>query len=326
MASYIGKVTIGAVDYPIANTVYAICSTGATVALKEIVYPDFDTMTDKVSIPIKFINGNAVSTGVTLKFNNSSDAYAVEGNCLCAANEVITFTYEDNENESARRWRSHKTGVIISEDSTSGILTIDGQTAGSKLSERIDNLNNSISGLTGAMHFRGSIDVDPTKQAIPGGATYAAGDVVLGPNSKEYVYGDNGQWIELGDEGSYVLISSISNGTASHISNYQAGEAPTLTLTSTNVSEVTITTIGNNPSSLNEVSIPTSITGTATTAEVSNGKLIITLGSDAAISNSIKIKSEAKTVNSGSNWTAGKVTSFQSDDLTVKVPAQTPTP
>jgi hypothetical protein len=126
MASYIGKVTIGNDDYPIANSVYATCSTGASTPLKEITYSDFDTLTDKVSIPIKFIYGNTVSTGVTLKFNNSDDAYAVEGNCLCSENEVITFTYEDNEVESARRWRSHKIGITVSENSTSGVITIDG--------------------------------------------------------------------------------------------------------------------------------------------------------------------------------------------------------
>lgn len=325
MASYIGKVTIGSADYPIANTIYATCSTGATTALKEIVYPDFDTMTDKVSIPIKFVHGNAVSTGVTLKFNNSSDAYAVEGNCLCGENEVITFTYEDNEVESARRWRSHKIGITVSENSTSGIITIDGQTVGNTLSGRIDALNSTLGGLNGAMHFRGEVAVNPTQQAIPGDETYSSGDVVLGPNHKEYVLADNNEWIELGDEGSYVLISSLSNGVATRISDYNAGTKPTLTVTDTVVSQVTLTpTTGENPTPQEQVVIPTSISGKATIAEVTGGKLVIRLGSDVSINSSVRLNSTAKTVGSASGWKDGTLPSFTRTDLTVKIPAPTP--
>lgn len=326
MASYIGKVTIGAADYPIANSVYATCSTSANTPTKEIIYSDFDTLADKVSIPIKFVHGNEVSTGVTLKFNNASDAYAVEGNCLCGENEVITFTYEDNEVESARKWRSHKIGITVSENNTSGVITIDGQTVGNILSGRIDALNSSLSGLNSAMHFRGAVAVDPTRQTIPGDDTYSSGDVVLGPNHKEYVLADNNEWIELGDEGSYVLISSLSNGVATRISDYVAGAKPTLTVTDTEVSQVTLTTTGENPASQSQVDIPTSISGKATIAEVNEGKLIIRLGSDVAINSSVRLNSTAKTVGSASGWNDGTLPSFTPTDLTVKIPAPTPTP
>lgn len=55
-------------------------------------------------------------------------------------------------------------------------------------------------GLTGAMHFAGSVGAIP-----PASGTYSEGDVVLlTSTNKEYVY-DGSNWIELGDEGSYAL-------------------------------------------------------------------------------------------------------------------------
>lgn len=57
-------------------------------------------------------------------------------------------------------------------------------------------------GLSNAMHFRGTTTVtNPT-------GTYTNGDVVLNTTTKkEYVY-NNGSWVELGDESSYVLKES----------------------------------------------------------------------------------------------------------------------
>lgn len=61
-------------------------------------------------------------------------------------------------------------------------------------------------GLTGAMHYKGTVE------AWPPTGTYASGDVVL-YGSKEYVY-DGKSWHELGDEGSHVLKTQKINGHA----------------------------------------------------------------------------------------------------------------
>lgn len=61
-------------------------------------------------------------------------------------------------------------------------------------------------GLTGAMHYKGTVEAWP-----PTGA-YVSGDVVL-YGSKEYVY-DGKSWHELGDEGSHVLKTQKVNGHA----------------------------------------------------------------------------------------------------------------
>lgn len=63
-------------------------------------------------------------------------------------------------------------------------------------------------GLTGAMHYRGAVNADPTSTAPSG--TYAAGDIVTYNNS-EYVY-DGTNWRELGDEGSYALKTTTVTG------------------------------------------------------------------------------------------------------------------
>lgn len=71
-----------------------------------------------------------------------------------------------------------------------------------------DYVDNKTAGLTGAMHFRGTVT------ALPATADYAAGDVVIF-GSKEYVCDkDNNKWVELGDEGSHVLNTQKINGHA----------------------------------------------------------------------------------------------------------------
>ena len=66
-----------------------------------------------------------------------------------------------------------------------------------------------ISGLTGAMHYKGVVEADPTISAPTG--TYRAGDVVTNGNV-EYVY-DGTNWRIFGDEGSYALKTTTVTGT-----------------------------------------------------------------------------------------------------------------
>ena len=67
----------------------------------------------------------------------------------------------------------------------------------------ISELQNKITGLTGAMHFIGVSTTDPKAGAtITGHTKFESGDVCLYGN-KEYVY-DGTKWVELGDEGSHL--------------------------------------------------------------------------------------------------------------------------
>ena len=86
--------------------------------------------------------------------------------------------------------------------------------------ERLSSLEGQIGGLTGAMHFVGVSTTDPkgkTGATVAGHTAWAAGDVVLYGN-KEYVLktaaNEAANWVELGDEGSYVLKTTTVNGKA----------------------------------------------------------------------------------------------------------------
>jgi len=70
-------------------------------------------------------------------------------------------------------------------------------------------VESQVAGLSGAMHYQGEVEADPTNTAPTG--TYNAGDVVTYSNS-EYVY-DGTNWRELGDEGSYALKTTTVTGT-----------------------------------------------------------------------------------------------------------------
>lgn len=75
-----------------------------------------------------------------------------------------------------------------------------------------DYTDTKTAGLTGAMHFVGTSTTDPTGAdgpTVTGVTSFSKGDVVL-YQKKEFVY-DGTNWVELGDEGSYVLKTTTIN-------------------------------------------------------------------------------------------------------------------
>lgn len=80
-------------------------------------------------------------------------------------------------------------------------------------------------GITGAMHFRGQVNALPDVTDSTAIANYHSGDVILlSSNDKEYIFveGDSSaeppiapDWIELGDESSYLLADSITDSNIS---------------------------------------------------------------------------------------------------------------
>lgn len=75
----------------------------------------------------------------------------------------------------------------------------------------IADITSATAGLTGAMHFKGTVESDPTGADF-NKKNYKSGDVVLF-GKKEYVF-DGTNFVELGDEGSYVLKTTTINGHA----------------------------------------------------------------------------------------------------------------
>lgn len=74
------------------------------------------------------------------------------------------------------------------------------------------DITNATADLSGAMHFKGIVASDPTSAEFDK-SSYKAGDVVLFGN-KEYVFNTDNNFVELGDEGSYVLKTTKINGHA----------------------------------------------------------------------------------------------------------------
>ena len=70
-------------------------------------------------------------------------------------------------------------------------------------------VDTATAGLSGAMHYIGTVNADPTKTTPTG--TFNAGDVVTYSNS-EYVY-DGTSWRELGSESSYALKTTTVTGS-----------------------------------------------------------------------------------------------------------------
>ena len=75
----------------------------------------------------------------------------------------------------------------------------------------MSDITSATAGLTGAMHFKGEVKSDPTGVDFDK-KNYKSGDVVLF-GKKEYVF-DGTKFVELGDEGSYVLKTTTINGHA----------------------------------------------------------------------------------------------------------------
>lgn len=73
-------------------------------------------------------------------------------------------------------------------------------------------VDDAVAGLSGAMHYRGAVQADPTVTPPTLDPAAASGDVVTYGNN-EYVF-DGTSWRILGDEGSYALkTTQVSAGT-----------------------------------------------------------------------------------------------------------------
>ena len=81
--------------------------------------------------------------------------------------------------------------------------------ASSNKAATMADVNNAVSGLSGAMHYVGESTTDPAggTATVEGHEDWASGDVVT-YNAKEYVY-DGEDWRELGDESSFAVKGSI---------------------------------------------------------------------------------------------------------------------
>ena len=175
----------------------------------------------------------------------------------------------------------------------------------------IQRQTGGLAGLSGAMHFRGPV-TDSNVTITNGGTqmphiigydldsqgstvndfTPEAGDVIL-YGAQEYVW--NGEWVLLGDEGSYALKSN--NVTVSFTQNTLPSltlGGDTITANQKLVTSVTVADSNTDAASLttNDYSIPyVTQAGTAMTASVSQGILTLTPGSNTTLGTPFAVKS-----------------------------------
>lgn len=94
------------------------------------------------------------------------------------------------------------------------------ETRMTKAENDIATLQNDITGLSGAMHYRGASTTDPTSAGgptVPGYNNFMSGDVVT-YNAAEYVY-NGSAWRLLGDESSYALKSNVYSKEETYTKN-----------------------------------------------------------------------------------------------------------
>lgn len=237
MSTYIGGVEVAGNSVLIGSTLYGICTTSANGLNKQVILDNFDSFLHGVTVQVRFIYGNNILDNLTLQVGTTT-AQPITGNCICNANDVIAFTLEDSGNNSYY-WRANQSIKIdsyVDNTSNSTIITkIAGQEVNIATQSYVDYKTAGMSGLEGAMHFKGTVNEDPTSAAFNthSFSDYDYGDVILGPNNKEYIYNkgntiSNSSWREVGDEGSYVLKTSQTSERIGSASDWDAGSAPIL--------------------------------------------------------------------------------------------------
>lgn len=190
--SYIGKVDIGLDRYAVGSTLYGTCNTAAATTGKTVSLDDFNVLIRGVTIFVKFTYGNTATSGITLTVG-TTEAVNVVGNCVCNAEDVLSFTYEENATSPGNCWRVHASADTVSHS----------------------ELTSAINSIPRGTVFKGVISSLP--DAATSYSTYANGDIVI-VGAKEYIYqrGDsavNSAWHELGDESAYALESNATTIT-----------------------------------------------------------------------------------------------------------------
>lgn len=139
----------------------------------------------------------------------------------CGATEVIGSIKQENGIVTATK--KTLTDADIPSIPTSKVTNLDTTLAGKQdtltfntpynadtnKAATMTDVQNAVSGLSGAMHYVGESTTNPSTgtATVEGHEDWAAGDVVT-YQSKEYVY-DGENWRELGDESSFAIKGSI---------------------------------------------------------------------------------------------------------------------
>ena len=102
--AYFGQLVVDGDSYLVGSTLYGTCTTSAGTSAKVVdsgvLGSTFDQLIEGITVNIQFVQGCTVDS-ITLKIGTTSTLY-VHGNCKCAANAVLSFTY--GKVNGANRW------------------------------------------------------------------------------------------------------------------------------------------------------------------------------------------------------------------------------
>lgn len=335
---------------------------------------NFNSLVAGTTVHIKFTEGNSALSGVKFQIGTSQTLQDVVNIPACPRDTVLSFTLDEdyvwvaNDNIDTNTTYTFTEGsvtgafTVTPSDSTAQIINIHGLLdAAYKASTTAIDSNSThdqlptaatvysyvqaqtggLSGLTGAMHFRGVATSEPSGNNIPTGisdytnSSPEPGDVVL-YQEKEYVW-TGSVWRLLGDEGSYALKSSADYVT--EVTNFTANTLPSLTVTAVTASWVNITAGTEASLTTTSVNIPNvTQAGTATQASVTAGVLHINVGVDTIIATApitvtavtsftpnspTVVTSTAVSIGSASDWDAGSQAALSTTDTLVVVPNST---
>lgn len=166
------------------------------------------SIADQIASAIENLDGNITGTpgaGKTFTAFVESDG-------------VITATFEDiqiTESQVTNLTTDLNSKAPLASPNLTGTPTAPTAAAGTNTTQIAttafvkDAVDTATAGLSGAMHYKGTVTANPTVTAPTG--TFTAGDVVT-YNISEYVY-DGTNWRELGTEGSYALNTITITGS-----------------------------------------------------------------------------------------------------------------
>lgn len=102
--AYFGQLVVDGDSYLVGSTLYGTCTTSAGTSAKVVdsgvLGSTFDQLIEGITVNIQFVQGCTIDS-ITLKIGTTSTLY-VHGNCKCAANAVLSFTY--GKVNGANRW------------------------------------------------------------------------------------------------------------------------------------------------------------------------------------------------------------------------------
>lgn len=193
MGTYVAKLQIGNDSNNLVafgDILYGTCSSAADAAKKEVTLANLDQPLHGLQIRVKFTAGNSATSGVYLNFPGTSiNDYYVQGDCVCSADSIISFTYV-NEDGGVHYWRVTSGGVSQAiRDYVSGVTS------------------GAISAVD-SMVFKGTLGTGGTITTVPDGSsghTYKIGETYRIITAGTYA----GQVCEVGD-----LLIAVANSAS----------------------------------------------------------------------------------------------------------------